>query len=138
MPGPPARRGGSPGDLIVTVHMAPHRVFRRRGNHLDLTVPVTLAEAALGAKIDIPTPRGTIGFGTEQRRCAVERSATIRDISVLVVDEERAFAESLALAIEFQAGFRSAGCALTFPAATQRLREATVDVALVTLSANLT
>ena len=57
---------------------------------------------------------------------------------VLVVDEERAFAESLALAIEFQAGFRSAGCALTFPAATQRLREATVDVALVTLSANLT
>ena len=62
----------------------------------------------------------------------MERSATIRDISVLVVDEERAFAESLALAIEFQAGFRSAGCALTFPAATQRLREATVDVALVT------
>ena len=59
---PATRRGGSPGDLILTVHVAPHPSFQRRGNHLDLKVPVTLAEASLGAKIDIPTPRGTIGL----------------------------------------------------------------------------
>lgn len=59
--GAPAARG-QPGDLIVTVRVAPHPHFTRRGNHLDITVPVTLAEAVLGAKIDVPTPQGTISL----------------------------------------------------------------------------
>ena len=60
--GEPAKRGGTPGDLLITVHVSPHAHFTRRGNHLDLKVPVTLAEAALGAKVDVPTPQGTISL----------------------------------------------------------------------------
>lgn len=58
--GEPSPDGGKPGDILLTIRVAPHAFYRRRGNHLEVTVPVTLAEAALGAKIDVPTPRGTI------------------------------------------------------------------------------
>ncbi|MBM4090476.1 MAG: J domain-containing protein [Planctomycetes bacterium] len=58
--GGPSRRDGTPGDIVLKVRVAAHPNFRRRGNHLEVTVPVTLAEAALGAKIDLPTPKGTI------------------------------------------------------------------------------
>lgn len=46
---------GSPGDLLVTVRVAPHPWFKRDGNDILLDVPVTVAEAALGAKVDVPT-----------------------------------------------------------------------------------
>jgi len=49
---------GAPGDLYVLVHVRPHRVFGRKGEHLTLTVPVTFAEAALGADIPVPTLQG--------------------------------------------------------------------------------
>ncbi len=56
-----AADGGSPGDILLTIHVAPHPYFqRRRGNNLEVHVPVTLAEAVFGAKVDVPTPRGTI------------------------------------------------------------------------------
>jgi DnaJ-class molecular chaperone len=58
--GQPAPRGGPPGDLLLTVHVAAHPHFQRRGNHLHVKVPVTLSEAFLGAKVDVPTPRGTV------------------------------------------------------------------------------
>jgi molecular chaperone DnaJ/curved DNA-binding protein len=54
--------GGTPGDLLLTIHIAPHPHFTRKGNDLTVKVPVTLAEAALGAKVDVPTPRGTISL----------------------------------------------------------------------------
>lgn len=60
--GQPSPTGGPAGDLLITVHVARHPFFRRRGHDLELTVPVTLAEAALGAKIDVPTPQGTISL----------------------------------------------------------------------------
>ncbi len=60
--GEPGQRRGTPGDIIITIRVAPHPVFQRRGNHLHLKVPVTLAEAALGAKVDIPTPKGTVAL----------------------------------------------------------------------------
>src|SRR5205085_4466250 len=60
--GEPGGNGASAGDLLVTVHVAPHPFFTRRGNHLEVKVPVTLAEAALGAKVDVPTPQGTISL----------------------------------------------------------------------------
>jgi molecular chaperone DnaJ len=47
--------GGPPGDLYVVVHVAPHELFGRKGKDLTLTVPVTFAEAALGATITVPT-----------------------------------------------------------------------------------
>jgi len=54
--------GGAPGDVILTVHVEPHPFFQRRQNNLIVRVPVTLAEAALGAKIDVPTPKGTVAI----------------------------------------------------------------------------
>ncbi len=47
--------GGPAGDLLVTVHVAPHPYFRRDGNDVLLDVPLTVSEAALGAKVDVPT-----------------------------------------------------------------------------------
>jgi MerR family transcriptional regulator/heat shock protein HspR len=47
-----------PGDLYVTVRVAPHVVFRREGDDLHMVVPIAIHEAALGAKIDIHTPDG--------------------------------------------------------------------------------
>jgi molecular chaperone DnaJ/curved DNA-binding protein len=55
-------RGGEPGDILITVRVAAHPHFQRRGKNLDVQVPISLAEAALGAKIDVPTPRGTIAL----------------------------------------------------------------------------
>jgi len=57
--GAPGERGGPAGDLFVTVHVRPHPVFGRRGEHLTLTLPVTFAEAALGAEVRVPTLAGT-------------------------------------------------------------------------------
>lgn len=51
--------GGAPGDLIVTVRVQPHPVFTLDGNDLRVTVPVTFAEAALGATVDVPTLDGS-------------------------------------------------------------------------------
>lgn len=53
--GNPGIGGGQPGDVIVTVHIAPHPWFRREAQNLIVEVPVTPSEAALGAKIDVPT-----------------------------------------------------------------------------------
>jgi len=53
---------GTPGDILITVRVQPHPFFHRRGNHLDVKLPVTLGEAALGAKVDLPTPKGTISL----------------------------------------------------------------------------
>jgi DnaJ-class molecular chaperone len=60
--GEPASGGGPPGDLLLTVHVAPHPCFERRGHHLHVKLPVTLAEAALGGKVDVPTPHGTVSL----------------------------------------------------------------------------
>jgi DnaJ-class molecular chaperone len=49
-----------PGDLLVTVHVASHPHFQRRGNDLEVKVPISLREAIDGARVDIPAPRGTI------------------------------------------------------------------------------
>ena len=60
--GEPGPRGGTPGDILLTVRVAPHPFFQRVGNNLIVKVPVTLGEAVAGAKVDIPTPRGTVSL----------------------------------------------------------------------------
>jgi molecular chaperone DnaJ len=52
------RNGGGPGDLYITVHVEEHPLFRRDGDNLHVVVPIALHEAALGAKIDVPTVQG--------------------------------------------------------------------------------
>ncbi|MGW0395275.1 molecular chaperone DnaJ [Streptomyces sp. NPDC003042] len=56
--GAPGERGGPAGDLYVVVHVDSHAVFGRRDDNLTVTVPVTFAEAALGAEIKVPTLNG--------------------------------------------------------------------------------
>ena len=53
--GQPSPYGGPPGDLFVVVKVAADKTFGRKGKHLTLTVPITFAEAALGANITVPT-----------------------------------------------------------------------------------
>jgi len=47
-----------PGDLFIQLHVKPHPIFSRKGENLTITLPVTFAEAALGADIKVPTMSG--------------------------------------------------------------------------------
>ncbi|GGM20404.1 DnaJ C-terminal domain-containing protein [Promicromonospora citrea] len=57
--GRPGTNGGPAGDLVVTVHVAPHPVWSLDGRDLRMTVPVTFAEAALGTTLEVPTLDGS-------------------------------------------------------------------------------
>ena len=54
----PARGGGPPGDLYVVTHVADSPVFQRKGDHLEVEVPLTIPEALRGAEIEVPTLNG--------------------------------------------------------------------------------
>jgi molecular chaperone DnaJ len=52
------RAGGPAGDLYITVRVEPHPFFQREGDDIHIQVPVTVSEAGLGAKIEVPTIDG--------------------------------------------------------------------------------
>jgi molecular chaperone DnaJ len=54
--------GGQPGDLKVTVSVGRHAMFGRKGSDLTITVPVTIAEAVLGATLAVPTLHGSVNM----------------------------------------------------------------------------
>ncbi|HEY8866026.1 MAG TPA: DnaJ C-terminal domain-containing protein, partial [Solirubrobacteraceae bacterium] len=56
--GEPGRRGGPPGDLYVLTHVDPSPVFKRKGDHVEVEVPLTIPEAIRGAEIEVPTLSG--------------------------------------------------------------------------------
>ena len=56
--GEPSPDGGEAGDLVLTVSVRKHPVFERDGDNLRVVVPVTFAEATLGATIEVPTLGG--------------------------------------------------------------------------------
>jgi len=70
--GEPGINGGPRGDLYLVLHAKPHRFFRRRGDDILLDVSINLAQAALGAKISVPTVDGdesvSVPAGTQPGR----------------------------------------------------------------------
>jgi molecular chaperone DnaJ len=52
------KRGGAPGDLIITYRVQPHRFFRREGLDIHVTVPINIVQATLGSKIRVRTVSG--------------------------------------------------------------------------------
>ena len=53
--GTPGSNGGADGDLFVSLNVAPHPWFRREGANVLLEIPISIAECALGTKVDVPT-----------------------------------------------------------------------------------
>ena len=58
--GAPGESGGPPGDAFITIHIAPHPFFEREGLDLRMELPVTVKEAILGGKIQVPTLTGPV------------------------------------------------------------------------------
>ena len=53
-----AGKGGPAGDLLLEISLKHHKIFEKKGHDIHITVPVTFGEAALGAKIEVPTIDG--------------------------------------------------------------------------------
>jgi DnaJ-class molecular chaperone len=60
--GGPGFGGGAAGDALIEVHVAPHPLFRRDGDDVKIELPVSLAEAALGARVMVPTVTGPVAM----------------------------------------------------------------------------
>jgi DnaJ-class molecular chaperone len=58
--GMPGIGGGPAGDAYVELHVAPHAIFHRKDDNIHVEVPVTLKEAVLGARIEVPTIGGPV------------------------------------------------------------------------------
>jgi DnaJ-class molecular chaperone len=56
--GEAGQNGGAPGDLYIVTRVRPHPVLERKGDNLYIEVPITITEAALGARIEVPTIDG--------------------------------------------------------------------------------
>jgi DnaJ-class molecular chaperone len=59
--------GGPPGDLYLTLHVRPHRHFRREGRDLLMDLPVTVSELVLGGSVEVPTPDGPVTMRIQPR-----------------------------------------------------------------------
>ncbi|WP_145138456.1 DnaJ C-terminal domain-containing protein [Roseomonas gilardii] len=71
--GQPGRNGGPDGDALIEVAVHPHPLYRRQGRDLEMEVPVTFAEAILGGRIAVPTPRGEVTLTVPPRSDAGTR-----------------------------------------------------------------
>jgi len=54
--------GGPAGDVLITIKLAPHRFFTREGQDLRLELPISVKEAVMGAKIEVPTLSGPVSL----------------------------------------------------------------------------
>jgi DnaJ-class molecular chaperone len=58
--GRPGLGEGEPGDALVEVTIKPHHLFTRDGNDIHIDLPITLSEAVLGGRVNVPTPTGPV------------------------------------------------------------------------------
>ncbi|MGH6874734.1 MAG: DnaJ C-terminal domain-containing protein, partial [Aestuariivirgaceae bacterium] len=58
--GQPGINGGPPGDALIEISVTPHRFFTRKGDDIYTDLPISLAEAVLGGKVQAPTPTGWV------------------------------------------------------------------------------
>jgi DnaJ-class molecular chaperone len=58
--GGPGVGGAPPGDALVEIEVRPHKLFTRKDDDIHLDLPISLPEAVLGAKLDVPTPTGAV------------------------------------------------------------------------------
>jgi DnaJ-class molecular chaperone len=83
--GAPGMRGAEPGDALVEIKIRPHRDFKRSGDDILLEVPISLDEAVLGARIEVPTATGrvqlTIPKGTSSGRVFRLRGKGVRNMT---------------------------------------------------------
>jgi len=81
--GQPGVNGGPAGDLIVSINVQPHRRFTRKGPDLYIDVPITVAQAALGAEVVVPTLTDKVSYkvpaGTQPNTVFRLRGKGIRD-----------------------------------------------------------
>ncbi len=59
--GQPGFNGGPAGDALIQITVLPDPIFIRNGLNIDITLPITLDEAALGGKVEVPTLHGAVG-----------------------------------------------------------------------------
>jgi molecular chaperone DnaJ len=116
--GEPGANGGPAGDLYVTVDVATHPLFGRKGRNLTLTVPVTFPEATLGSAITVPSLTGPVTLkipaGTRQGQTfrvkgrGITTGSSIGDLLVTVdivvpaalTDDQRKAVEALAKTLD--------------------------------------
>jgi DnaJ-class molecular chaperone len=60
--GGPGIGGGPPGDALIEIAVKPHRIFTRKGDDIHVELPISLAEAVHGGKIQVPTPTGVVAM----------------------------------------------------------------------------
>lgn len=60
--GGPGVQGGPPGDALVELNVRPHAIFKREGQDVHMDLNVSLTEAVEGARVQVPTPSGTVAL----------------------------------------------------------------------------
>lgn len=90
--GAPGIGGGEPGDALVEIKVRPHARFRRAGDDIQMDVPITIDEAVLGAKIEVPTITGkvtlTIPKGTSSGRTFRLKGKGARDLTTGAIGDQ--------------------------------------------------
>lgn len=73
--GEPGRSGGPAGDLYVITRVSPSKIFKRKGDHVEVEVPLTIPEAVRGAQVEVPTLDGrkTLRVAAGTRHGTVQR-----------------------------------------------------------------
>lgn len=84
-------RGGEPGDALIEIKVRPHPLFKRMGDDIALELPISIDEAVLGAKIEVPTIGGrvqlTIPKGTSSGRVFRLRGKGVKNLTGTTGDQ---------------------------------------------------